>query len=347
MKTIVITGGAGFIGKHLALRFAQDKENQILVLDNMISSKWTGLSWFDEHPNIHFFYKDITEPQLEMWLSVRCNELKIPEPSEIWNLACIASPKLYRAMPIPTIGVSVLGTQNVCNAARRFSAKLYHTSTSEVYGQTTENMKESNYGYVNPYGPRSCYDEGKRIAETIIYENAVSGLNVHVFRLFNTFGEGMTYDDGRVIPNFIVSALHRLPLQIYGSPNIRRSFCYVTETISKMIALAHTDYHKPINVGSDKNYYTLQELAELVKTVCLSDSEIIIKDPVGDDPQDRRPDLTLARSLVKRFDSFETDFIIGLSNTVSYFIDNVFKGKFEKDTLLIRHDFSSYDTPII
>lgn len=345
-KNIIIAGGLGFIGRNFCATLAKDIDNEILIIDNLSSSSIGGLSMFIKYSNIHFIQEDITRTNFVMWLSVETRKLGWINVDEIWNFACIASPKGYRAHPMETIAACTTGVINLCEAATYFRCHLFHTSTSEVYGDTSEEMVESNVGKVNCFGPRSCYDEGKRIAETIIYEYIVkNNLNARIYRLFNTFGPGMMIDDGRVMSNFVVKALFNLPLEIYGNPNKTRTFCYVDETIEKLLlASKHITTHKPINVGSDINTLSLKELASKVIRITDSKSEIIYGEEPTDDPKQRVPNIEKLKdglSVVGKYPK-PIDINTGISLTVEYFIELL--KDFDVNDIKNRYDFSTYKT---
>lgn len=342
-KNILVAGGLGFIGKNFCKTVAKDPDVDITIIDNLSSSSIGGLEEFIKFNNIHFIQESITITNFQMWLSVMCRNIKF---NEIWNFACIASPKGYREHPMQTIEACTRGIINLCEVALQHHATLFHTSTSEVYGDTDEEMVESNVGKVNCFGPRSCYDEGKRIAETIIYEYIVGhNLDARIYRLFNTFGPGMMIDDGRVVSNFIVKAIFGLPLEIYGNPNKTRTFCYVDETIEKMLlASRNIEYRHPMNIGSDVNTLSLYELACKVLVITNSDSDIIYGQEPTDDPKQRIPNIEYLKNGLAAVGEYPTciDIDYGIRQTVEYFC-RILEG-FTADDIKNRYDFSTYKT---
>ena len=346
-KHIVVAGGLGFIGKNFCLSLAKDPDTEILIIDNLSSSSIGGLSTFIKYSNIHFVQVDITRPNFVMWLSCLIKDHNWDNIDEIWNFACIASPKGYRSNPMATIKACTEGVINLCEAASYFRCTLFHTSTSEVYGDTDEEMVESNLGKVNCFGPRSCYDEGKRIAETIIYEYIVkNNIDARIYRLFNTFGPGMMIDDGRVVSNFIVKALFGLPLEIYGDAEKTRTFCYVDETIEKMLLAARNiEQRHPMNIGSNVNTMTLRDLAWKIIILTNSESDIIIGQEPTDDPKKRVPNINRLLDGLSAVGEYPKHIEMdeGLRKTILYFVD-VLEG-FTMDDIKNRYDFSTYKTP--
>lgn len=340
--SIIIAGGAGFIGKNLTIRLAKENPDSIIfVIDNFITSKDDDLDVFNEYDNISVFRIDITDINFYSLVTYKMEQRCIPKPKEIWNLACPASPKHYTKYPFNTILTCTKGVYNMCYFALKYNIPLMHTSTSEIYGQSNNDMSEDNFGEVNSFGPRSCYDEGKRIAETIIYEHIKRyGLKAYIFRLFNTFGPGMSIDDGRVIPNFIVSSLLKVPMKIYGDPKITRAFCFIEETIDKMLEVVKHGYiNNPINIGSCENYYTLEGLANIINTLTGNDIQPIIIDGLKDDPKNRLPILTKLESVIGKYE-LKTDFLDALNLTIQYFENKL--SHIDKDVFLKEHNFESY-----
>ncbi len=237
--------------------------------------------------------------------------------NKIYNLACPASPVHYQRNPVKTVRTNILGAINVLDLANKTGARVLQASTSEVYGDPQEHpQKESYWGHVNPVGVRACYDEGKRAAETLFYDyHRQHGVDVRVARIFNTYGPKMALDDGRVVSNFIVSALQNKPLTVYGDGSQTRSFCYVADLVSGLMALMESDYKQPVNLGNPLEFSML-ELAKKVVAMTGSKSKIVFKDLPSDDPKQRQPDIGIAKSL-----GWEpkVDIHIGLQTTIHYF----------------------------
>ncbi len=280
---ILVTGGAGFIGSHLIDRLMADG-HEVICLDNFYTGhKRNILKWFD-HPYFEMIRHDITEP-------IRL------EVDQVYHLACPASPVHYQYNPIKTVKTNVMGTLNMLGLAKRLKARFLLASTSEVYGDPEVHPQIEDYrGSVNPIGIRSCYDEGKRIAETLAFdyyrENKV---NIRVARIFNTYGPRMLENDGRVVSNFIVQALRGSPLTVYGEGQQTRSFCYVSDLVSGLIKLMNGDYIGPVNLGNPDEY-TILELAQAVQNMVNPDAEIKFELLPSDDPRRRRPDITRAKT---------------------------------------------------
>jgi UDP-glucuronate decarboxylase len=280
---ILVTGGAGFIGSHLIDRLMADG-HEVICLDNFYTGhKRNILKWFD-HRYFEMIRHDITEP-------IRL------EVDQIYHLACPASPVHYQYNPIKTVKTNVMGTLNMLGLAKRLKARFLLASTSEVYGDPEVHPQTEDYrGSVNPIGIRSCYDEGKRIAETLAFdyyrENKV---DIRVARIFNTYGPRMLENDGRVVSNFIVQALRGNPLTVYGEGQQTRSFCYVSDLVSGLIKLMNGDYIGPVNLGNPDEY-TILELAQAVQNMVNPDAEIKFELLPSDDPRRRRPDITRAKT---------------------------------------------------
>ncbi len=310
MKPIrnLVTGGAGFLGSHLIDRL-MEKGEEVICLDNFYSGSKANIEkWFDNH-NFELVRHDITIP------------INF-EVDKIWHLACPASPYFYQLNPIKTSKISFLGTYNVLGLAKRVGAKLLFTSTSEIYGDPLEHpQKESYRGNVNTTGIRSCYDEGKRIAETLCYDYArMHNLDIRVMRIFNTYGPRMRADDGRVVSNFIVQALRNEPITIYGDGSQTRSFCYVNDLIDGMIKLMESQYKMPINIGNPDEYSIL-EVAKLIKDKINPKIDFCFKPLPADDPVRRLPDI----NLVKKELQWEPkiSLIQGIKSTANWFRDKV------------------------
>ncbi len=285
-KRILVTGGAGFIGTHLCKRLLSSG-NEIFCLDNFFSSNQSNISTMMGNPDFHFLLHDITVP-IEL------------EVDEIYNLACPASPVHYQADPVKTIQTNVLGAVNVLELARQTSARVLQASTSEVYGDPMVHPQSEDYwGNVNPIGVRSCYDEGKRCAETLFFDyHRQYGVDIRMIRIFNTYGPLMKPDDGRVISNFIVQALKAEDITVYGDGKQSRSFCYVDDMVTAMVQMMEqNDFIGPVNLGN-AHEFTILELVEIILRLTKSQSKLVFKPLPQDDPQMRQPDLKLAESVL-------------------------------------------------
>ena len=281
----LVTGGAGFIGSHLIDRLMAAGE-EVICLDNTFTGRKENIRhWFD-HPNFEFIRHDVTEP-------IRL------EVDRIWHLACPASPVHYQHNPIYTAKTSFLGTYNMLGLARRIGATLLLASTSEVYGDPQVHPQPETYvGSVNPIGPRSCYDEGKRIAETLCFDyHRLHGVAIRVARIFNTYGPRMLFDDGRVVSNFIIQALKGEPLTLYGEGLQSRSFCYVDDLVEGLIRLMNSDQPGPINLGNPEEF-TIRTLAEMVRDRIQPSLPLQCFPLPQDDPRQRQPVITRARELL-------------------------------------------------
>ncbi|MBW4494166.1 MAG: SDR family oxidoreductase [Oscillatoria princeps RMCB-10] len=280
---ILVTGGAGFIGSHLIDRLMADGQ-EVICLDNFYTGhKRNILQWLD-NPNFELIRHDITEP------------LRL-EVDQIYHLACPASPVHYQYNPVKTIKTNVLGTMNMLGMAKRVRARFLLASTSEVYGDPDVHPQNEDYrGSVNCTGIRSCYDEGKRVAETLAFDyHRQNGVDIRVVRIFNTYGTRMLENDGRVVSNFIVQALRGIPLTVYGDGSQTRSFCYVSDLVSGLIRMMNSEYIGPVNLGNPDEY-TILELAEKIQNMVNPDAEIIFKPLPQDDPRQRQPDITRAKT---------------------------------------------------
>jgi UDP-glucuronate decarboxylase len=290
----LVTGGVGFLGTNLCLKLLESHE--VVAMDNLSTGRQSNVDLLSEKSNFKFILHDIVNP--------------LPDLGEfdmIFNLACPASPPQYQKDRVQTFRTSVWGAWNVLN----YGAPVIHTSTSEVYGDPGVSPQPESYcGNVNPVGPRSCYDEGKRAAETLIND---SGRNAKIIRIFNTYGPHMAMDDGRVVTNFISSALSGKPLTVYGDGKQTRSFCYVDDLIEGIVALSETEFSGPVNLGND-NEITIMELAETLEKVLGKKLEKEFLDLPGDDPKRRRPDISLAKKLINW--KPETDLEAGLRKTI-------------------------------
>ena len=300
----LVTGGAGFLGSHLIDRLMGAGE-EVLCLDNFFTgSKVNVFKWIG-HPKFDLIRHDITEP-----ISV--------EVDKIWHLACPASPIHYQYNPIKTAKTSFLGTYNMLGLANRLKARLFLASTSEVYGNPQVHPQPESYrGYVNPNGIRSCYDEGKRIAETLCFDYwRMHKCDIRIARIFNTYGPRMLPNDGRVVSNFIIQALKGGPLTIYGDGSQTRSFCYVDDLIDGLILLMNGDHMGPINIGNPDEFSIL-ELANLIKKKINPNLELLYKPLPQDDPIQRKPLISLAREELGWIPSIVLS--KGLDSTINYF----------------------------
>jgi UDP-glucuronate decarboxylase len=282
---VLVTGGSGFLGSHLVDKLISNGD-RVICLDNFYTGNKENIDRWQQHQNFELVTHDVIEP-----ISL--------EVDQIYHLACPASPVHYQSDPIKTIKTNVLGTMNMLGLAKRVGARFFLASTSEVYGDPhLHPQKEDYWGNVNPIGIRSCYDEGKRIAETLTYDyHRQHGVDVRVVRIFNTYGTRMLENDGRVVSNFIVQALKNNPLTVYGNGSQTRSFCYVSDLVEGFIRLMSSDYIYPVNIGNP-NEYTVMELAAAVKNIINPGLEIIYKPLPSDDPHRRRPDISKAKSLL-------------------------------------------------
>ena len=281
----LVTGGTGFLGSHLIEQLINNEE-KVICIDNNITGKISNISHLLNTSKLEFINHDVKEP-----ISL--------EVDKIWHLACPASPQHYQIDPIETAKTCFLGTLNMLNLAKETNAKILIASTSEVYGDPKISPQSENYfGNVNPNGIRSCYDEGKRIAETLAFDfHRKHNVEIKVVRIFNTYGPRMNPNDGRVISNFIVQAMLNKPITIYGRGEQTRSFCYVDDLIEGILKVMHNSYIGPINLGNP-NEITIRNLAENIKKLINPSVELAYKDLPEDDPFQRKPDLSLAERLI-------------------------------------------------
>ncbi len=313
-KRILITGGAGFLGSHLAERMLKEG-NDVLVIDNFFTGTKDNLKHLIGNPHLAIMRHDVTFP---LYVEV----------DEIFNLACPASPIHYQFDPVQTTKTSVHGAINMLGLAKRVKAKILQASTSEVYGDPEVHPQvESYWGHVNCTGIRSCYDEGKRCAETLFFDYwRQHKTRIKVIRIFNTYGPRMHPNDGRVVSNFIVQALNNQDITLFGDGNQTRSFCYVDDLIEGMVRLMNTgdDVTGPVNVGNPGEF-TIRELAEKVIKLTGSKSKLVFKPLPQDDPRQRKPDITLAKKLLDWEPKVPLE--EGLKKTIEYF-DKLLTGKF-------------------
>ncbi|KAF8094925.1 hypothetical protein N665_0348s0008 [Sinapis alba] len=283
---ILISGGAGFIGSHLVDKLMQNEMNEVIVADNYFTGSKDNLKKWIGHPRFELIRHDVTEPLLI-------------EVDQIYHLACPASPIFYKYNPVKTIKTNVIGTLNMLGLAKRVGARILFTSTSEVYGDPLIHPQpESYWGNVNPIGVRSCYDEGKRVAETLMFDyHRQHGIEIRIARIFNTYGPRMNIDDGRVVSNFIAQALRGEALTVQKPGTQTRSFCYVSDMVDGLMRLMEGDDIGPINIGNPGEF-TMVELAETVKELINPSIEIKMVENTPDDPRQRKPDITKAKQVL-------------------------------------------------
>jgi UDP-glucuronate decarboxylase len=305
-KTVLVTGGAGFLGSHLCERLLSEGQ-EVLCLDNFFTGSKRNIEHLLDHRDFELVRHDVTFP---LYVEV----------DEIYNLACPASPIHYQHDPVQTTKTSVHGAINMLGLAKRLKCKIFQASTSEIYGDPTVHPQTEDYwGHVNPIGPRSCYDEGKRCAETLFFDyRRQHGLSIKVARIFNTYGPRMQPDDGRVVSNFIVQALRREPITIYGDGSQTRSFCYVDDMIEGFLRLMETEdsFTGPINLGNPGEF-AVRQLAEKVLAITGSRSKIVHQPLPADDPKQRQPDIALAKAVLGWAPKTKLD--EGLEKTIAYF----------------------------
>lgn len=302
----LVTGGAGFLGSHLIDRLLE-RGDEVLCVDNLFTGDKSNLDHLVGHPSFEFMRQDI------------CFPLYV-EVDQIYNLACPASPIHYQFDPVQTTKVSVIGAINMLGLAKRVKARILQASTSEIYGDPAVHPQPENYwGNVNTIGPRACYDEGKRCAETLFFDyHRQHNLDIKVVRIFNTYGPRMHPNDGRVVSNFIIQALQGQPITIYGDGQQTRSFCYVDDLVDGFLRMMNTgnDFPGPVNLGNP-NEFTIKELAEEVLDIVGSKSPLVNKPLPQDDPRQRQPDISLARE--KLGWEPKTQLREGLVKTIEYF----------------------------
>ena len=304
---ILVTGGCGFIGSHLCEKLLK-LNHKVICLDNCFSGSKDNIRHLMNNPNFEFIRHDITQ---KIYLEV----------DQIYHLACPASPKYYQQNPIKTVKTNVIGTLNMLGMANRLNARILLTSTSEVYGDAQISPQVEEYwGNVNPIGIRSCYDEGKRIAETLMIEyNRKHNVETRIVRIFNTYGPRLAKLDGRVVSNFIIQAINNEDITIYGDGSQTRSFCFVDDLVNGLIKIMNSNYHLPINLGNPQEI-TIKELANIIIGLTNSKSKLIFNDLPQDDPKQRRPNIDKANNLLDWKPT--TKLTDGLLKTIKYFKDN-------------------------
>ena len=305
MKRTLVTGGAGFLGSFLCEKLL-DQGHEVIALDNFYTGSRKNISHLLDHPSFELIRHDIVEPILL-------------EVDWIFNMACPASPIHYQYNPVKTVKTSVMGAINMLGLAKRVRARILQASTSEVYGDPEIHpQQESYWGSVNPIGLRSCYDEGKRVAETLMMDyHRQNQVDIKLVRIFNTYGPRMHINDGRVVSNFIVAALKEEPLEIFGDGEQTRSFCYVSDLIDVILKMMNKDdFIGPVNIGNPGEF-TIRELAEKILKLTGSRSKIQVRQERSDDPVRRRPDISLAREKMGWEPSVDLE--EGLGKTIEYF----------------------------
>lgn len=306
MSKVLVTGGAGFIGSHLCTRLLE-AGHSVICLDNFFTGQKKNIESLLSHPNFSVIEHDIIDPLYDV------------DVEFIYNLACPASPIHYQFNSIRTIKTSTIGMVNMLGLAKRTGARILQASTSEIYGDPLEHpQKETYWGNVNPIGPRSCYDEGKRVAETLCMDyHRKNNVDIRIVRIFNTYGPNMHPEDGRVVSNFIIQALQNKPLSIYGEGTQTRSFCYVDDLVEGLIRMMNQDKHiGPINLGNPTEI-SMKQLAQEIMSLTGSTSTIAYQELPQDDPRKRQPDITLAKEVLDWQPS--VDLKEGLQKTIAYF----------------------------
>lgn len=323
MNRVLVTGGAGFLGSHLCDKLINEG-NDVICVDNLFTGSKNNIRHLLKNPYFEFIRHDITEP---LYVEV----------DQIYNLACPASPPHYQYNPIKTAKTSVYGAMNMLGLAKRVNARILQASTSEIYGDPEVHPQpESYWGHVNTIGVRSCYDEGKRMAETLFSDyHRVNNVDTRIVRIFNTYGPRMNTNDGRVVSNFIVQALKNENITIYGTGQQTRSFCYVDDLIDGMYRMMNTDdFNGPVNLGNPAEF-TMLELAEIIIKLTASKSQVVFKPLPSDDPAQRKPLITLAKEKL----GWEPEIGLeeGLLKTIEYF-KGVFSQRAAESEREIKHD---------
>jgi UDP-glucuronate decarboxylase len=311
MARILVTGGAGFIGSHLVEKLLE-QGHEVISLDNYFTGTKENLRHLLVQPYLELIRHDVVEPIML-------------EVDQIYHLACPASPVHYQYNPVKTIKTNVMGTLNMLGLAKRVKARILLASTSEIYGDPQVHPQREDYwGNVNCLGPRSCYDEGKRVAETLMMDyHRQNGVDIRIARIFNTYGPRMAINDGRVVSNFIVQALTGQDITIYGEGSQTRSFCYCTDLVEGLISLMNReDCHNPVNMGNPEEY-TILELAQKILSMTESPAQVVFRPLPPDDPVKRKPDITRARELLGWQPT--VPLISGLKETIPYFRNKLFQ----------------------
>ena len=313
---VLVTGGAGFIGSHLCERLLADR-HEVMCLDNFYTGRRANIAHLLSNTDFEVIRHDVTQPILL-------------EPDRIFHLACPASPVHYQWNPVKTVKTNVMGIINMLGLAKRVKARILHASTSEVYGDPEVHPQREDYwGNVNPIGPRSCYDEGKRVAETLCFDyHRQNGVDIRVVRIFNTYGPRMLMNDGRVVSNFVVQALRGEDITVYGEGSQTRSFCFVDDLIDAFVLMMEQEQDVgPVNLGNPGEF-TIRQLAELVIELTGSKSKLVQRPLPKDDPTRRQPDITRAKNLLDW--EPEVQLREGLSRTIKYFEELLRDGQPER-----------------
>ena len=313
--TILVTGGSGFIGSHLCRKLLEKGET-VICIDNLFSGQEDHVIQLQHQNPSHFYF---IKHNIIFPLKIKQKFLPV---KEIYHLACPASPKYYQKDDSFTLDTCYIGTRNILNFALQQNAKILFTSTSEIYGEPLEHPQKEEYrGNVNPVGPRSCYDEGKRVAETLMYSYRKKGVDTKIARIFNTYGPNMRKDDGRVVSTFICQALKNKPMTIYGDGTQTRSFCYISDTVDGLIKLMNSSYQNPVNIGNPANEITMNTLATTIKEMIQSKSPIEFLPLPKNDPTRRCPDITKAKQILDW--SPKMNLTKGLIHTIYYFAQSI------------------------
>ena len=299
MKNILITGAAGFLGSHLTEALLKDPENNIIALDNFITSDFYNIEEFVRNPHFEFVKHDLVAPlKLDEYSELNKFKIKIYGVEEIYHLACPTSPKDYDRLPLQTCLANSEGTRNALEIARHYRSKFLFVSSSAVYGKVNQEdqpVKETQWGYVETLGPRACYIDGKRFAENlVVYYASEYNFPVKILRVFNTYGPKMRLSDGRIIPDFVAQALNNKPMVIYGNELTASTFCYVTDMVDVFIKMMSSEQSGPYNVGGE-DLYSLRDIGEAIITLTKSSSLITFEDPLPYRDPDPLPDITLAK----------------------------------------------------